>query len=139
MEKITYDCKFGLSAWKLKKNFVKPPETLDQCKLGCLHRIYITLLWNILKCSSPLNIPSVWTTYANLETSLLVFQNFPLSSSVICLFSKRFNQVSLWQWGTNLSEIAFLKLNYREKLFFFPHPFICQRHYINEKVGNRRN
>ena len=28
-----------------------------------------------------------------------------------------------------------LKLNYRKKVFF-PHPFICQRHFINVKVGN---
>ena len=31
-----------------------------------------------------------------------------------------------------------IKLNYWKKVFF-THPFICQRHFINEKVGNRRN
>ena len=26
-----------------------------------------------------------------------------------------------------------------EGIFSFPHPFICQRHFSNEKVGNRKN
>ena len=28
---------------------------------------------------------------------------------------------------------------YLSKMYFFPHPFICQRHFINDKVGNRSN
>ena len=31
-----------------------------------------------------------------------------------------------------------LKLNYY-KYVFFPHPFICMRSFITEKVGNQRN
>ena len=33
----------------------------------------------------------------------------------------------------------FLKLNYCKKVIFFPHPFICQRRFSNEKVGNQKN
>ena len=33
-------------------------------------------------------------------------------------------------------EIGLFWLNYRKRVFFFPHPFICQRHFINEKVGS---
>ena len=40
--------------------------------------------------------------------------------------------------GIRYRDFLLLKLNYRKKVFF-PRPFICQRHFINEKVGNRRN
>ena len=30
-----------------------------------------------------------------------------------------------------------IKLNYCNKVFF-PYPFICQKHFIDEKVGNRK-
>ena len=31
-----------------------------------------------------------------------------------------------------------LKINYSKKVFF-PHPFICKRHFTTKKVGNRKN
>ena len=35
----------------------------------------------------------------------------------------------------SVQKVYELKLNYCKKLFF-PHPFICQRRFSNEKVGN---
>ena len=40
--------------------------------------------------------------------------------------------------GIRYRDFLLLKLNYKKKVFF-PPPFICQRHFINEKVGYRRN
>ena len=34
---------------------------------------------------------------------------------------------------------SYVKAKLQKEGIFFPHPFICQRHFINEKVGNRRN
>ena len=35
--------------------------------------------------------------------------------------------------------VLFCKAKLQKEGIFFPHPIICQRHFINEKVGNRRN
>ena len=39
--------------------------------------------------------------------------------------------------GNNIRYAVCLKLNYCKKVFF-PHPFICQRRFCNEKVGNQK-
>ena len=38
--------------------------------------------------------------------------------------------------GNNIRYAVCLKL---QEGIFFPHPFFCQRHFSNEKVGNRKN
>ena len=136
---VIYNCSaFGFSYFCISFSFERKSERIE--------RNFKTQNPNLSIVSAP-NVLFLKSSFSHFFLHFLVIL-FDITLRFWSLYSVKIVSSNIWSLLTSKMESSPVSASssspkkYKAKLQkegFFPHPFICQRHFINEKVGNRRN